>query len=140
MRCVRCEKETPILESHSYLELTFGLARKANVKVTELEREAVRAVSRVLHPQLALNWHGASSGASGEPFPGIYPGVEYNEQHADVPHPLMNETQADLYFCSTRCLRDWFNATVDALEGMLDRGEVAGQMTNPVLHRENQHD
>lgn len=134
MRCVSCQQEIPIAESQSYLEFTFGMARKPHMKVTELERDAIRAASRVLHPQFALNWHGAGAEGVDQPYPGIYPGIEFTEQHPDVPHPLMNETQADLYFCSTPCLRNWFNTTVDALETMLERGEVEGQLTNPALY------
>ena len=134
MRCLSCQTEIATIESRSYLEMTFGLARKPGVKMTELDRDAIRAASRVLHPQFALAWHGAGSESTDQPYPGVYPGIEYNEQHPDVPQPLMNETQADVYFCSTRCLRHWFNATVDAMEAMLERGEVDEQLINPGHH------
>jgi hypothetical protein len=132
---VSCEKEIPIVESESYLELTFGMARRPGVRVTELEREAMRGVARVLHPRLALNWHGAGDGSGDRLHPGVYPGVEIDERHPDAPRPPANDHQAELYFCSPRCLRDWFNAAVDALEAMLERGEVEGQLVNPPLRR-----
>lgn len=133
MRCVSCQRDIPIVEAYSYLEMTFGMARKPNIKMTELERDAVRAATRALHPQFALNWHGAGGDTVDQPYPGVYPGIEFDQRHPDVSHPLMNETQADLYFCTPQCLRHWFNATVDALEQMLDQGEVDGQLTNPVF-------
>lgn len=131
VRCTNCAKETPIVESHSYLAVTFGAAKRAQVTVTDADQAAVRAASRVLSPLLAVNWHGSGDASRNQAYPGVYPGIEFNENHPDTPKPPLVELQADLYFCSTACLRHWLNHVVDGLEQMLAAGAVDTQLVNP---------
>ena len=137
MICAHCAKETPIAESRSYLDLTFGLARKSHALPAENEDVAVRTVQRLYRPVCALNWHGAGTGRGpDEPFPGIYPGIELNADHRDAPHPPLDDLQGDLFFCSPTCLRAWLNRLVDEMERMLHTGQVEGQIINPAFRDE----
>ena len=131
MRCAHCAKETPIVESRSYLAVTFGATRRAHAPVSEADHGALRAAAKVMGPLLAINWHGSGDPAAGEPFPGVYPGIEFNDNHPDTPRPPLVEMQAELYFCSTSCLRDWLNQIVDQMEEMLASGQVDTQVINP---------
>ena len=133
MKCVCCEQETPISESRSYLDFTFGIARKGRRTATADEESAVRTLQRLYHPVCSWNWHGAARGAAAsEPFPGLYPGVELNGEQVPPRLPPLRKLQADLFFCSTTCLRTWLNRIVDEIESMLqEAGQVQGQLTNP---------
>lgn len=131
VRCAGCGEETSLSESKSYLDMTFGLAKKVHSPQSDVEESAVRVVARHYQPVLALNWHGAGSGGEGEPFPNIYPGVEINAEHSEAPRPPLRDLQADLFFCAPGCFRDWINRAVDELEFLLRTGKIDGQVTNP---------
>jgi len=131
VRCAGCGEETSLAEAKSYLDMTFGLARKAPSPSSELEDSAVRTIARLYQPVLSLNWHGAGGGATDQAYPGVYPGVEINAEHPEAPQPPLRDLQADLLFCSTQCFRLWMNRAIDELEQLLRAGKIDAQVTNP---------
>lgn len=60
-------------------------------------------------------WHGAHQGGSGDHV-GISAFLDIVED--------VRGGQADLYFCSTACLRAFFNACVDAFEMKIDEAQA----------------
>lgn len=139
MRCAGCGEETSLAESKSYLDMTFGMARKAHSPASEVEESAVRTVARLYQPILALNWHGAGSGAKDQLYPGVYPGVEINAEHPEAPQPPLRDLQSDLFFCEPNCFRQWMNRAVDELENLLRAGKIDAQVTNPSIDQSTQN-
>ena len=71
-----------------------------------------------LDGSLELHWHGAHDGGTGKDAD-IFCGV-------DIIRDAIGG-QADLYFCSTKCLRRFLNACVDELEGKIARARQTKQ-------------
>ena len=69
---------------------------------------------------LALHWHGAHDGGKGQDGD-IFRGV-------DIIRDVFGG-QADLYFCSTECLRKFLNACVDELEKKMAEARQPKQQT-----------
>jgi len=100
--CPIC-KNTKILEPHSMAVLTAG-ALKMNRKKDE------GTMSKDLDGFLSLTWHGAHDQGQG------------TDREIGCIVDIFNEVpggQADLYFCSTKCLRQFLNTCVDELEGKI---------------------
>jgi hypothetical protein len=69
---------------------------------------------------LALHWHGAHDGGKGK-VRDVYCAVDIIRDSVGG--------QADLYFCSTKCLRTFLNACVDELERKVVETRPIGRQT-----------
>lgn len=98
--CPVCKAEK-VLEPHSMAIVNLGAILMTN-------REAGSgSMSDDLDGFLRFIWHGAHDGGVGRD-PGVEASVDIVED--------ARGGQADLYFCSTTCLREFLNACVDELE------------------------
>ena len=70
---------------------------------------------------LRLIWHGAHDGGTGRD-PGIEASVDIVED--------TRGGQADLYFCSTGCLRQFLNECVDELERRIEKARKQRDSNN----------
>ena len=95
--------ENKVFEPHSFAILTAGalLMNRA---------EDYGGRSDDLDGFLTLGWHGAHEGGVGA------------DRDIGCNLDIMQDTfggQGELYFCSTECLRNFLNQSVDALENMI---------------------
>ena len=97
--CPICGKNK-VFEPHSMAILTAGAVLMDRAKDSG-------GPSDDLDGFLALHWHGAHNGGQGKDAD-VFCGV-------DIIRDAIGG-QADLYFCSTECLRKFLNACVDELE------------------------
>ena len=98
--CPMC-KTAKIGEPHSMAIVNLGAMLMTN------RANGAGTMSDDLDGFLRFIWHGAHQGGSGD-HAGISAFLDIVED--------VRGGQADLYFCSTTCLRAFFNACVDAFE------------------------
>lgn len=98
--CPMC-KTTRVQEPHSMAIVNLGAMLMTN------RVKGAGMMSDDLDGFLRFIWHGAHQGGSGD-HAGISAFLDIVED--------VRGGQADLYFCSTSCLRAFFNTCVDAFE------------------------
>jgi hypothetical protein len=108
--CPICGKNK-VFEPHSMAILTAG------AMLMDRARDS-GGPSNDLDGFLALHWHGAHNGGQGKDDD-VFCGV-------DIIRDAIGG-QADLYFCSTECLRKFLNACVDELEGKIAKANQSKQ-------------
>jgi len=108
--CPMC-KTSKVLEPHSMAIVNLGA-----MLMTNRAKEA-GTMSNDLDGFLRFIWHGAHQGGSGD-----HVGVS---AFLDIVEDVRGG-QADLYFCSTACLRAFFNACVDAFEAKISEANTKG--------------
>jgi hypothetical protein len=111
--CPVCKK-AKVLEPHSMVIVNFGAILMSN------RATGSGTMSDDLDGFLHLTWHGAHDGGVGQD-PNI-------EAHVDIVENTIGG-QADLYFCSTACLREFLNACVDELERKIAQARRKGTRT-----------
>jgi len=114
--CPMCKTEK-VLELHSMAIVNLGAMLMTN------RETGSGSMSDDLDGFLRLIWHGAHDGGTGRD-----PGVE-----ASV--AIVEDTrggQADLYFCSTGCVRQFFNACVDELERRIEKARKRSGSNNRI--------
>jgi len=117
VRCPIC-KVGRIMEPHSFACLNGG--------ALALDRRRRNSVDAILSGFLDITWHGAHTEHKGVgALPDTYERVSLVEDS--------HTGQFELYFCSTKCLRKFFNQWVDALDGKL----VHRKKTSPITKRRN---
>lgn len=102
--CPMC-KAAKVLEPHSMAIVNLGAMLMANRKT------GFSSMSDDLDGFFRFSWHGAHNGGTGRD-PNIQASVD-----------IVQDTrggQADLYFCSTGCLRQFLNECVDELERRIE--------------------
>jgi len=99
-------KTAKVLEPHSMAIVNLGA-----VLMTNRETRS-GSMSGDLDGFLRFSWHGAHNGGTGRDA-GIQASVDIVED--------TRGGQADLYFCSTRCLRQFLNECVDGLERRIEK-------------------
>ena len=108
--CPICGKNK-VFEPHSMAILTAGAMLMDRA-------EDSGGPSNDLDGFLALHWHGAHNGGKGQ-HGDVFCGV-------DIIRDAFGG-QADLYFCSTECLRKFLNACVDELAGKIAKANQPKQ-------------
>ena len=105
--CPVCRKHK-VLEPHSMAILAVGALR------TDRKKKCSQS-SDDLDGFLSLIWHGAHNGGRG-----------HDKDIGCIVDVVRNSFggQADLYFCSTKCLRQFLNTCVDALEQKIEKERV----------------
>lgn len=98
--CPVC-RAAKVLEPHSMAIINLGAILMTN------RETGSGTMSSDLDGFLRLIWHGAHDGGLGRDS-----GIDAHVEIVEDAHG----GQADLYFCSTRCLRGFLNACVDELE------------------------
>jgi len=101
--CPMC-KSAKVNEPHSMAIVNLGALLMTN------RAKGNGSMSDKLEGFLSFIWHGAHDGGTGEDSDiSAYLNIVENVRGG----------QADLYFCSTNCLRTFFNACVDELENRI---------------------
>lgn len=108
--CPVCKAEK-VLEPHSMAIVNLGAMLMTN------RETGSGMMSDDLDGFLRFAWHGAHDGGLGRD-PGI-------EAHVEIVQDARGG-QADLYFCSTECLRKFLNACVDELERRIAEAKNRG--------------
>jgi len=116
--CPMC-KTAKVLEPHSMAIVNLGALLMTNRKTRS------GSMSDDLDGFLRFSWHGAHNGGKGRDA-GIQVSVDIVED--------TRGGQADLYFCSTECLRQFLNECVDELERRIEKARTH-RSSNKRLHR-----
>lgn len=101
--CPWCKKNK-VFEPHSFAVLSAGALLAEDSKLSYSDMEGF----------FNLTWHGAHCGGKGK-LRDIYKVMDVAED--------VKRGQFDLYFCSFKCLRAWFNSAVDELERSVHKAE-----------------
>jgi hypothetical protein len=109
--CPMC-KSAKVHEPHSMAIVNLGAILMTN------RDKGAGTMSGDLDGFLRLIWHGAHQGGTGKDV-GI-------SAHLDIVEDVCGG-QADLYFCSTACLRAFFNACVDEFERKIEEVKSGNQ-------------
>jgi len=106
--CPMC-KTTRVQEPHSMAIVNLGAMLMTN------RANGAGMMSDDLDGFLRFIWHGAHQDGSGD-HAGMSAFLDIVED--------VRDGQADLYFCSTTCLRAFFNACVEAFEMKIDAAQA----------------
>lgn len=102
-----------IMEPNSFVCVSGG--------AIALDRKGLNTVSARLDGFLGISWHGAHSDEMGVGnLPDTFSSFELVSKSLGG--------QFDLYFCSTKCLRAFFNAVVDHLEERLRKFKTSNKL------------
>lgn len=114
--CPVC-KAAKVLEPHSMAIINLGAILMTN------RETGSGTMSDDLDGFLRLIWHGAHDGGLGRDS-----GVD---AHVEIVQDVRGG-QADLYFCSTGCLREFLNACVDELERTIAEAKSREDLNNRI--------
>jgi hypothetical protein len=64
--------------------------------------------------------------------PGYRYSLHFNDKHPAIPQPLIVPFAAEFYFCSTQCMKEWFNRLIDRIDAARRGDDDLSDSYNPI--------